>query len=343
MVRVLLVDDFESFRRFVASAIGTRPELQIVGEASDGLEAVKKAEELQPDLILLDIGLPMLNGIEAARRIRKCCPQSKILFISANSSLDVVQGALATGAAGYLVKSNAGRELLPAIDAVLRGEQFLGSRIAVQDVMTSADLRSADDFFRSKGLASPVPFVPRKSESGSRHEVYFYSKEESLLNVAAQFIGAALQAGNAAVALVTSSRRESLFDRLRTRGLDVDAACAQGRFISLDAADALSTVMVKDLPDSPRFLELLGNLVVTAAKATGKDRAWVAVFGECLDLLSAQGYVDAAIQIEKLAHQFAKTHNVHFLCGYSLTNFLDEQRRDTFERICEEHSAVYCG
>jgi CheY-like chemotaxis protein len=75
--RVLVVEDYEPFRRFVCSTLGTRPELQIVGEASDGLQAVQKAEELQPDLILLDIGLPTLNGIEAAHRISRLVPAPK--------------------------------------------------------------------------------------------------------------------------------------------------------------------------------------------------------------------------------------------------------------------------
>jgi CheY-like chemotaxis protein len=81
-LRVLVVDDYEPFRRFVCSMLGERPELQIDSEGSDGLEAVQKAEALLPELILLDIGMPTLNGFEAARRIRKLSPESKILFVS---------------------------------------------------------------------------------------------------------------------------------------------------------------------------------------------------------------------------------------------------------------------
>ncbi len=89
-----MVDDFEPFRRLVVSMLQKQPELQIIYEASDGSEAVQKAEELQPDLILLDIGLPKLNGIEAARRIRKLSPGSKILFVSQDLSADFIHGAL---------------------------------------------------------------------------------------------------------------------------------------------------------------------------------------------------------------------------------------------------------
>src|SRR5271170_3424355 len=124
-VRVLVVDDYEPFRRLACSMLGERPELQIVGEASDGLEAVRKAEELKPDLIVLDIGLPTLNGIEAARRIHKLCPECKILFMSQESSAGVAQEAFSLGALGYIVKAHAGSELLVAVEAVCQDRQFV--------------------------------------------------------------------------------------------------------------------------------------------------------------------------------------------------------------------------
>ncbi len=137
--RVLVVDDHEPFRRFICSTLEKRPELQIVGEASDGLQAVQIAEELQPDVIVLDIGLPTLNGIEAARRIRKLSPQSKILFMSQESSDDVVREALGTGARGYVVKTDAGGDLLKGVNTVLRGERFVGRRFSGRDFIGESD------------------------------------------------------------------------------------------------------------------------------------------------------------------------------------------------------------
>jgi DNA-binding NarL/FixJ family response regulator len=126
-IRVLIVDDFEPFRRFVRSLIEKKPELQIVGETSEGLEVIQKVEQLKPDLILLDIGLPGLNGIEVARQIRKTAPESKIIFLSQESSPDVTQLALDLGARGYVAKATAGTDLLAAIDAVLLGKRFVSS------------------------------------------------------------------------------------------------------------------------------------------------------------------------------------------------------------------------
>jgi len=124
-LRILVVEDFAPFSQFIRSTLAERRDVQVIGEASDGLEAVHRAEELKPDLILLDIGLPTLNGIEAARQIRQLCPESKIIFVSQESDADIVQEALSFGALGYVVKTMAGGELLTAIKAVCGGRLFV--------------------------------------------------------------------------------------------------------------------------------------------------------------------------------------------------------------------------
>ena len=136
-----MVEDSEPFQSFIGSTLEKRPELQIIGVVADGLQAVQKADELKPDLILLDFGLPTLNGIEVARRVRTFSPQSKILFVSQELSAAVVQGALAEGAKGYVLKIDVRRELLTAIDAVLRGEQFVSSRFSGHDFVGVSEAR----------------------------------------------------------------------------------------------------------------------------------------------------------------------------------------------------------
>ena len=130
LIRILLVDDFERFRNFTSSLLRKQPGFQIVGLALDGPEAVQKAEELKPDLVVLDIGLLKLNGIEAARQIRLVSPDSKLMFLTGNDDPEVAREALGTGATGYVSKSDAAVDLLNAVEAVLLGKQFVSKRLA---------------------------------------------------------------------------------------------------------------------------------------------------------------------------------------------------------------------
>ena len=123
--RILVVDDFEPWRRSIVSMIEEDAELQVIHEASDGLEAVQMCQELQPDLVLLDVGLPKLSGFEAARQIRVVSPESKILFLSAIPNPDVIREALRIGAVGYIAKADALRDLLPAVRAAAGDQDFL--------------------------------------------------------------------------------------------------------------------------------------------------------------------------------------------------------------------------
>jgi len=129
-VRVLIVDDHEPWRRWVYSELASQQQLHVVGEASDGLEAVRKAEELKPDIILLDIGLPSLNGLDAAKRMTHSTPDSKIIFLTGQNDSDLAKEALSNGAIGYLLKAYAGNELLPAIAAAVQGRRFVSRALA---------------------------------------------------------------------------------------------------------------------------------------------------------------------------------------------------------------------
>ena len=124
-VRVLEVDDNAAWRRFVTAQLLKRS-VQVVGTAVDGLEAVQQARALQPDLIILDIWMPGLNGLAAAREIATCAPMSRILIVSNERDPAIVRAAFAAGARGYLLKLRAGIELLKAVEAIVRGELFLG-------------------------------------------------------------------------------------------------------------------------------------------------------------------------------------------------------------------------
>ena len=124
-LRLLIAEDYELFRNLYRAIIEPRPELQIVAEACDGLQALQMAAELKPDMILLDIGLPLLNGFDAARLIRKLAPDSKIIFLSQELAPEVVQEAFNLGASAYVMKATAASDLLAAIDAVRVGGNFV--------------------------------------------------------------------------------------------------------------------------------------------------------------------------------------------------------------------------
>jgi two-component system, NarL family, nitrate/nitrite response regulator NarL len=136
LVRVLVVDDLELWHTFVHMRLDKEPNLHIIGVAVDGLEAVRKAEKLQPDLILLDISLPKLNGLEAARQIRRVAPKSTILFLSGESDPDVVRNALSAGGLGYVLKSDAAQDLLTGIESVLLGRRFVSRKLLDFDDVT---------------------------------------------------------------------------------------------------------------------------------------------------------------------------------------------------------------
>jgi len=127
IARLLVVEDFPPFQRFICTTLGERLDWRVIAVVADGLEAVQKAAELKPDLILLDIGLPMINGIEVARQVRQLSPESKIVFLSQETSAEVVEEALSTGAWGYVVKTNTASQLLAVVEAVVSGTRFVNS------------------------------------------------------------------------------------------------------------------------------------------------------------------------------------------------------------------------
>jgi DNA-binding NarL/FixJ family response regulator len=324
-----VVDDYEPFRRFIRSTLRKGPELQIVGETSDGLEAVNKAEELQPDLIVLDIGLPSLNGIEAARRIRKVSPESKIVFMSQESSADVVQEALALGALGYVVKAHAGSELLAAVEAVLEGRQFVSSGLSGH-YFTEATDAQASRLLTQAGF--PIASTERR-ETARKHEVQFYSDNASFLVGLTRFVEAALEAGSTVIVVATELHRKNLLQGLQARGVDTATADEQERFFLLDAAEVLSTFMENAGPNRKRFLSAIAPLIRCAEIKHQR----VELFGEMVALLCADGRIKAAIELEQLWNELAQTHSFRLRCAYPMTEAL---KGEPHAAICAEHSAV---
>jgi DNA-binding NarL/FixJ family response regulator len=336
-VRILVADDYEPWRRYVCSALQKQPELVVVGEVSDGMEAIQKTQELQPDLIVLDIGLPRLNGIEAARRLRQRVPLSKILFFSENRSWDIAEEALRTGALGYVVKWECATELLPAVEAVIRGKLFLSACLTNR---TPGGPRTAHNIDHTQpGNAARLPSPNARARH--RHEVEFYPDDKSFVDGFARFIEANLKAGNAVIAIATELHRTGISKKLTANGVDAAAAMEQGRFYLQDASETLSPLTTNHVPDPVLCARAVGDLITTAAKGATGEHPWVAICGECAPTLLAEGYDDAAIELEHLWDEITKSYDAETLCGYLSSAFPSAHDDPILERICAEHSAVH--
>jgi DNA-binding NarL/FixJ family response regulator len=330
-LRMLVVEDYPPFRQFVCSMLGRKPELQVVGEAADGLEAVHKAEELRPDLIVLDIGLPALNGLEAARRIRKLAPESKIIFVTQESSADIVKESLRLGASGYVLKTNAGKELLTAVEAVRQGKQFIGGGLSQESLSRAAAVEALGISILNERLDKKVV---------RKHEVQFYPDDASFVTGFTRFIETALLEGKAVIVLAIPSHQKGLLQKLREDGVNIAAAIQEGRYIPSDVAETLATFMVNGRLDPVLFQKATGDLIASAAKVVKGDTSLIAACGECAPTLLKQGRVDAAIQLEHLWNEVSKACGMDILCGYDVKDFQTEQENHVRDRVCAEHSAV---
>jgi len=310
VLRTLIVDDFEPFRRLLRSALEQRAEFQIVGEAADGLEAVNKAKDLQPDLILMDIGLPTLNGVEAARQIRGDVPHARLLFLSMECSSSIIRETFRLGGSGYVDKLRLKFDLLPAVQAIREGGKFVSSALDFADSM----------------------------DADPRHDVHFFSDDTVFVETVSRFLTSALNSGNSAIVLATASHRELLAERLKET-TNIDVAIQNGSYIAIDAADALAHIMVNDSPDLDRFSNALLGLLERATKAASAKCPRVAIFGECVGLLCEAGNTTAAIELERTGNSLIKMHNADILCAYPLNAFKQGEEDPAYQHICAAHTS----
>jgi DNA-binding NarL/FixJ family response regulator len=273
------------------------------------MEAVQKAAELKPDLVLLDVGLPKLNGVQVARQMRKVAPLAKILFISQEFSFDVVKAALRSGGLGYIQKLNVAKELLPGIEAVLAERYFVRGTVKQK--------------FRETG-ASPL-----------RHEIQIYSDDAGLVEGFADFTAAELSAGKAAIVVATPPHLAGVLQELRARNVDVERAIETGILLLRDAHEIMSKFMVDGRLDPERFFDAMEALVTESTKTIQQ----VAACGEIAPQLFAAGETLQALRLEQLWDIVVHGFHLDTLCGYALKDF--ENDGEIFRSICAEHSAVH--
>jgi len=311
-LRVLVVEDHERFRRVLCELLQQRADLLIVGEAADGVDAICQAEALRPDVVMLDVGLPMLNGMEVAGRIRSTVPDAKLVFVTNESSLEVVEQAFRRGAHGYVYKPRVQRDVLPVLEAIIRGGRFVSGgleRIAQGD-----------------GLAS------------HRHDVVFCSSDTVLIDAFSRFIAGELRDGNAVVAAVTAAHERSLQSSLEASDVDVALAIRQQRYLPVNVSGLLAKATVNGRLDPLRYLDTAGDLLTDLTRRATDQHARVAVCGEGTSLFWTHGHVEAAIQLEHLWDEIAASRQMDILCAYPLA-VRDESMR-VVRRLCAEHTVV---
>ena len=333
--RVLIVEDSLPFQKMIRWILQGVPELQVVGMVGDGLEAVRKTKDLRPDLIIMDVGLPKLNGIEAARQILEFAPQCNLLFVTQEASADVVQHAFQLGARGYVIKDLIGSELLDAVSAVLDGKQFVSSGISIEPSFNSLP---AQRLRRDEPCTSGEP--SRGHADTCSHELQIYSDEAVLLSSAARFVKTALRNRESMILIAGDTVRSRLFERLQSDGIDRVTVVQRGNYISLDVREAMSLFMANGMPDPVRFIELLRGLIAAAAKATFTANRKVAIFAECAALLWAAGNTQAAFRVEQLCNELAQRYGIKILCAYPAANFHGDEDLEEIKGLCAAHSAV---
>jgi DNA-binding NarL/FixJ family response regulator len=334
-VRALIVDDFREWRQELRSLLERTHILQIVGEAADGLDAVQKAQELQPELILLDVGLPKLSGLQALRLIKECAPLARVLFVSENRSWEIAQEAFQIGALGYLVKSDVGRELLAAVSKVLENQQFISSSLVSSwpDYEALRDHSSRDEDEILSHVSSP--------NIANRHEVAFYDDDAALAHGFTQTAKVVLKTGHLVVIIATEFHRRLIDRELNDNGIDIEVLTRAGRLIERDAADVLSKIMIQEAPESIHCAKVLDDLVLEAANRGNPDPGRVAILGECAPTLLRCGNEEGAVRLEHLWNGLLSIRSVDTLCGYLWGSLPYRQRTPLFRRICAEHSAIH--
>ncbi|HXO45510.1 MAG TPA: MEDS domain-containing protein [Candidatus Cybelea sp.] len=191
------------------------------------------------------------------------------------------------------------------------------------------------------GLPPPSGFLD--SHASHSHSVQFYGEDPVLLDELCRFIGDSLESGGSALVVATVAHRDALTRLLKARGLDTDAAVVRGRYIPMDATETLSKLMQEGWPDPARFAEVIGSVVVRAKHAAGGSDGQVAIFGEMVAILWAQGKFESSIQLEQLWNRLSQTHSFALRCAYPMAGFNREEHSEPFLKICAEHSHVIPG
>jgi DNA-binding NarL/FixJ family response regulator len=315
---VLVVDDYEPWRRRVAAELEKSGRWRVVSECADGGDAVHEASARKPDVVILDIGLKTMNGVEAARRIIAADPNARILFLTGQHSPDVAEVALATGARGYLLKPEAGGALLRAVEAVFAGARYI-----------------------SPGLPPEVAAASTPPARRHRHNAVFRQDAAGIVDEYARFAEKALARGRPFVIVAPRTSLESVHAHLEARGVSIDRAIDTNRYQAFDVHPELTRLMPGGRYDRERFRQSAEALLADATRR-GPEGECASVCGEIAPQLWREGRGDVAIDVERLWDEAVTAAGADLLCAYCVDKTrLADGAYSVFREICGAHETVH--
>ena len=349
-VRILIVDDNETVRRGLRSFLSSRTDFSICGEAADGLDAIEKTKALQPDIVLMDITMPRMSGLDSTRIIRRELPESKIIIISQNDPAIIHRQAGEVGAAGSVAKADVSRDLIPMIENLCqRNTEIAAIRTSQKGHAPDVLIPEGSVSHRSKfGMEGKIgghmngddhnePWCSLLADAAPRdHIVQLYQDEKFLSRAVCRFAVSAINHGEGVILVPTSEHWNALRPRLEAEGVDIKATQASGQLTVVDADQLLPEFMRGAMPDAPLFLGLAGE---TIARAHGGDRfTKVRWWGEMVNVLWERGDVAASMGLEDLFHRLAHDQEIAIFCSFLMDNFDGDVHARMLPRLGQNHS-----